>query len=327
MSIDTSRLENLRSSGGKRIARCPACAELGADKTGNHLFIADDGRFGCIAFAGPTGDTHRKRIRELTGETTTVDANFTITAKPCHLPGARPRSVMNVSPAIPLLRPLSTDELDQVACARGWHRRVGLIMLAERGLLWHGMVWDHDREWPAWIITDSNRHNAQARRLDGKLWEGIDAKAKTLRGCDTSWPIGASEIGEHRFVVLCEGQPDFCAALQVAWWDDIDVAPVCMTGAGNSIRPDALPRFAGKHVRIAVHDDKAGRTAGERWAKALYSAGAALVDSINFAGLTKADGQPVKDLADFATMLDPESPPSFSVLAEMEPLQPKISRV
>jgi hypothetical protein len=122
-------------------------------------------------------------------------------------------------------------------------------------------------------------------------------------------------------VVLCEGQPDFCAALLVAWFEGLPVnlvAPLCVTGAGNSIHADALPHFAGKHIRLAVHDDDAGRKAGERWAGQLYRAGAERVDSFDFAGLTKNDGQPVKDLADFATLLDHANPPAVRVLAGLD---------
>jgi hypothetical protein len=75
--------------------------------------------------------------------------------------------------------------------------------------------------------------------------------------------------------------------------------------------------FAGKRVRIAVHSDNQGREAGERWARQLYAAGATRIDGFHFDGLTKLDGQPVEDLADFATLLDPESPPATHVLADL----------
>ncbi len=193
----------------------------------------------------------------------------------------------------------------QIAFLRGWQYFAGLQLLADRGLLWYAEVFDAGRKWPAWVITDSTRVNAQARRLDGKVWEGIGgAKAKTLPGSVPSWPIGAAEIGNHRSVVLCEGQPDFAAALLVAWWEDTDVAPVCMTGAGNSILPDALSRFTGKHVRIAVHDDDAGRAAGTKWAIQLDSAGVESLDWYDFGGMTRRDNLPVKDLSDYATLLD-----------------------
>jgi hypothetical protein len=306
--LDLAKLENVRHRGGKIEARCPACAEQGADRTGNHLFIADDGKFGCILFSGPAGDDHRKRIFALVG-----DGEATAQARPVLIAPKKPKP--KASPIIPPLRPLNCTEMTTIAHLRGWSAFAGLQMLTDRGLLWYGDVPDDGRTWPAWVITDASHRNAQARRLDGGLWHGIgDAKAKTLPGCDPSWSIGCPEIGDHALVLLCEGQPDFCAALLVAWWEGVSVAPVCMTGAGNSIHADALPHFAGTHIRIAVHADEAGRKAGERWATQLYSAGAERVDSFNFAGLAKADGQPVKDLADFATLLDPENPPAVQVL-------------
>jgi hypothetical protein len=53
--------------GGKTVARCPACAEAGGDRKGEHLFLKADGRFGCVQFPGADGEAHRKRIFELAG--------------------------------------------------------------------------------------------------------------------------------------------------------------------------------------------------------------------------------------------------------------------
>jgi hypothetical protein len=316
--LDLAKLEHVRQRGPKVEARCPACAEQGADRTGNHLFIADDGAgpFGCIMFPGPAGDDHRKRIFALAG-----DGEATAKARP--VPFVRPSPKPKASPIIPPLRPLTCTEMAAIARLRGWSAFAGLQMLTDRGLFWYGEVLDDGRTWPAWIITDASRRNAQARRLDGGLWHGIgDAKAKTLPNCDPSWPIGCTEIGDRALVLLCEGQPDFCAALLVAWWEGVNVAPVCMTGAGNSIHADALSYFAGKHVRIATHDDDAGRAAGVKWATQLYTAGAERVDRFNFAGLVMANGKPVNDLADFATLLDPENPPAVRVLADLANFHP-----
>ncbi len=312
MSLDLDRLDKPRCRGGKLIARCPACAEMGADKSCEHLFIADDGRgpFGCIAFAGASGEAHRKRIWELVG------INGTAKARP--VPLARPKPTAKALPALPPLRPLTVQEMAAVAHLRGWPSFAGLELLTQRGLLWQGSAYDDGNTWPSWIITDSKRRNAQARRLDGKVWAGIGgAKAKTLPGCDPSWPIGCAEIGDRHLVILCEGQPDFAAALLVAWWEGVDVAPVCVTGAGNSINTDALPLFAGKHVLIAVHTDNQGREAGKRWADQLWRAGAACVDGFDFSELEQRDGQPVKDLADFAKVLDLEDLPVPRVLRDM----------
>ncbi len=70
MSLEVSRLENVRVRGGKTIARCPACAEAGRDQKGEHLIINSDGRFGCVVYPGDLADAkeHRKRIFALCGD-------------------------------------------------------------------------------------------------------------------------------------------------------------------------------------------------------------------------------------------------------------------
>jgi hypothetical protein len=66
MSLDVARLEKVRElAGGLVQARCPACAEDGHDRTGEHLRIYPDGRFGCCVH--PKDGEHRKRIWALAG--------------------------------------------------------------------------------------------------------------------------------------------------------------------------------------------------------------------------------------------------------------------
>src|SRR5262249_38664639 len=45
---------------------CPACAEVGQDRKGEHLRISHDGKFGCCVFPGER--KHRSRIFALAGE-------------------------------------------------------------------------------------------------------------------------------------------------------------------------------------------------------------------------------------------------------------------
>jgi hypothetical protein len=66
MSLDVAKLEKVRElAGGIVKARCPACAEGGNDRTGEHLWIYPDGRFGCCVH--PKDSEHRKRIWALAG--------------------------------------------------------------------------------------------------------------------------------------------------------------------------------------------------------------------------------------------------------------------
>jgi hypothetical protein len=69
MSLDLTKLEKIRSHGEKITARCPAYAENGGDRTGNHLIVQPDGRFGCVVCPGVTSEArrHRSRIFALCG--------------------------------------------------------------------------------------------------------------------------------------------------------------------------------------------------------------------------------------------------------------------
>lgn len=67
MALDLNKLENVHQSGSKTLARCPACKKDGLDESGNHLFIRQDGKFGCVVNPGAQGTAHRKRIFALVG--------------------------------------------------------------------------------------------------------------------------------------------------------------------------------------------------------------------------------------------------------------------
>ena len=67
MSLDRTKLQKVRELGnGGWQAQCPACAESGQDRKGEHLRISSEGKFGCCVFAGD--HEHRKRIFALAGD-------------------------------------------------------------------------------------------------------------------------------------------------------------------------------------------------------------------------------------------------------------------
>jgi hypothetical protein len=173
-------------------------------------------------------------------------------------------------------------------------RAVGLL----RFTTWHGR--------PAWIITDKDRLNAQARRMDGQPWDSIKAKAQTLPGSWASWPLGIRTGSSHETLLLVEGGADLLAAVhfiqrasaETLYW------PVAMLGASQRIHPDALNIFAGKRVRIYPHTDQPGLDAAERWTAQLERVGAT-VDAFSFTGLRKLDGSLVGDLND-VTQIHPD---------------------
>jgi CHC2 zinc finger len=220
------------------------------------------------------------------------------------------RAEAKPKPVFPDFRTGTAADLKHLASLRNIGRE-GLEFASARGLLWFAML----KDCPAWIVTDSARVNAQARRMDGQGWNHLpdSPKAWTLPGAWASWPIGITETQPFPAIPLCEGGPDFLSAHYLALWEqasnhttrDVQCSPVAMLGASHRIHADALPLFTGKRVRIFGHDDEAGRGAVERWAAQLASVGAD-VDAFSFAGLRQADTKPVNDLND-SLLMDVES--------------------
>jgi hypothetical protein len=87
MSLDVAKLEKVRElAGGFVQARCPACAEGGADKTGEHLRIYSDGKFGCCVH--PKDTEHRKRIWALAGRKLRLSPAESVSMRLKHSGGA-----------------------------------------------------------------------------------------------------------------------------------------------------------------------------------------------------------------------------------------------
>lgn len=208
--------------------------------------------------------------------------------RPAATPHARPKPVFPTferGDDADLHRLAELRKVSFAACflARG----VGLLCFAK---------W---KDKPAWIVTDNEGLNAQARRMDGGKWEAIDAKAQTLPGAWAGWPLGMKTGAPYPAFLLCEGGPDLLAALHFihAAGAECSHFAVAMLGAKQRIHEDALPLLARKRVRIMAHEDEAGLEGAKRWARQLEAVGAE-VDCFSFAGLRKADGSPVTDLND-----------------------------
>jgi CHC2 zinc finger len=236
-----------------------------------------------------TGLSHEvacKRFVELAGGAASP-SSLAKTARPAD-------SQARQKPILPDIRRGTKTELAALAKLRAVDL-AACILADSVGLLRFG-TW---KDQPAWIVTDDERLNAQARRLDGEQWESIGAKAQTLPGSWASWPLGIRTGADYPAFMLCEGAGDLLAALHFIHLAgrEADCFPVAILGASHRIHADALPLFAGTHVRIYTHADKSGREAAERWAAQLASV-CAEVDCADFAGLRKADGSHIKDLND-----------------------------
>jgi hypothetical protein len=172
-----------------------------------------------------------------------------------------------------------------------------------------------------WFVTDDHCLGAEARRMDGLLFPVFKGKGKDLperkghfvkfiqERTAKSWPFGLfpkhSNPALFRRLLLVEGGPDllagfhFAERLKALTW-----LPVAMLGRSCRIEAEALKLFAGRHVRIVPHRDPdgGGFEAAERWAGQLREAGATVDFFILTEGLHRRDGQPAKDLCDFANL-------------------------
>ncbi len=235
-----------------------------------------------------------RRLLELAGDDGVAATDFSQRSLPPSKPVKPRRLLMPVG-----MHRGSRAELRAVADRRGLSL-TGVALASRHGLLWFASP----RGCLSWIVTDAARMNAQARCLDGSLWEHIgDKKAWTLPGSRAPWPIGAREADPFPFVVLVEGAPDLLAACHfiVAEGREQDVAPVAMLGATNHIPEDALLFLANKRVRIFPHTDKPGRDAAVRWTEQLERVGCT-VDAFDFTGLRCRGGGEVSDLNDLANV-------------------------
>ena len=217
---------------------------------------------------------------------------------------APPTQPARAKPALPAMDDGCDEELRALAKARNisyaaawWARSVGLLRFATLN--------SHR----AWVVTDDDRLNAQARQLDGGLWEHIGGKkAYTLPGSWASWPIGTCFAKAYPKVLVVEGGPDLLAALHfLRERDEPDACPVAMLGSSNNIHAGALQTFAGKICRIYTHADEQGEKAAGRWTEQLLRAGAAHVDGFSFRGLRTTTGSQIKDLNDATQIHDDEA--------------------
>jgi hypothetical protein len=203
----------------------------------------------------------------------------------------------------PIDRP-SQPEIRQISTIRAIPARA-LELAVRRQHLW--AYWDRWDKARAWLLTDSARKSAVARRLDGLPWQAPwakGAKSKTLKGSWGKWPIGLPEAASYPAVAIMEGAPNFLALLEFAIEAGVSdyVAPIAMAGATMPIPESQLPRLRGKRIRIFIDDDEAGLCAAKRWLVSLNEI--ADVDAYVCGGFRRIGGGMVKDLNDML-LIDP----------------------
>ncbi len=208
----------------------------------------------------------------------------------------------------------TVNELIRVATLR--HLNPEAIALASgMGVLRFGTVCG----FPCWIVTDTSRRVAEARRMDGGFFPEIGSlgkrKAHTLLGSKKTWPVGLKPVHSlpnlFRKIALAEGGPDLLAVfhflLEEGEWGTL---PVAILGKNCSISLAALPEFQDREVKIFPHvdPDGGGMVAARKWADALAGAGVTRVSIFNIQGLRQRDGKPAEDLNDCTLLCAADQP-------------------
>jgi hypothetical protein len=318
MSLDTSLLINPRLVGDKLISQCPACAEDGGDKSGEHLCVFDEGKgaFSCIAHQ--SDHLHRQRIFAIAGSKVPRGAKRRLMPRRPPRRNPAPRYLTNTE--IPALCVPTDGQLEAIARQRGWDVGVALVPLrtiASRGLLWVGSLHGED----CWIVTDSCHFNWRARRMDGGAWKTRNGAPKSItKGKQLSgWPVGTDTVGRHQypFVALCEGEVDLLASAVIAYAEGRDLSKigfVAMLGAVAKIDPAALKEFAGKTVLVMRQNDvehQKSAKVSQQWCLQLHEGGARKLGEARFDKISLPAGAICKDAGDYAKSLNGPTVPRF----------------
>lgn len=269
------RLNNLPGTPGKT-CHCPWRKD---DKPSFSVYVGKEGhdRFydhatgmkgDCIDFYAMCHDimvpAAIEKLLLLTGEAEQTKPTFNATAKAVYKPptGLREPTDEEVF-TLALLRGLDAAAFDLA-------RRLGTLVVG---------MHPRSRE-EMWFITDQSGHGSEGRRFNGYPCRASNKKSAALPGTDKSWPYGLLTHNEAlnacQNIMLCEGGPDYYAAIALAVLADFTppFLPVTMLGANCSIGEEAGKLFKDKRVVIVPHNDQEGEKGTEKWVDQLSEFGA-----------------------------------------------------
>lgn len=217
--LDTSRLEKIKTSNGKTIARCPACAEAGEDRDGKHLAIFPDGRFACVTHPGEKD--HRRRIFELAGVPDDPPPAQ-------HTASSAPKKPAEIVPWPEACERLAKDEsaLERLAKWRGWTADFS------RELARAGVIGLHEGR-PCFPVHDlsgavTGRH-VFAWEANGRPWY--------VNGRNVPLVIGVASLVGVKVCHIAESQWDVLALLFARGWHGEALDKPFIATRGTSINP------------------------------------------------------------------------------------------
>ena len=279
MKLILDRLERPKERGGRIIARCPACAELGKDTAADNLIIFENGVFACAVYQGDS--EHSKRILQLAGDKTQTRREFSASVKrsasavrpapPCEepLPALTPRQVQIMRRSIDRLG--RDDALcARIAAKRGWKPETIRHAAQDMSMGWitfDGDMQPPDADCPPSALCFLYRAGVKVRYLgpDGKKAirflksEGLNHKS-----------LWRSELitPATKTVWLTEGEPDALRLIDMGVGEAAGNSEVvcALPDASYALRRDEMDLLHGREVIFVPDTDAAGRKAQQRLA-------------------------------------------------------------
>ena len=240
MNLDTTRLNKLKRIGDGYQAQCPACwTDYGQDKSGNHLRIFPDGKYGCAMYQGD--HEHRSRIWEL-----------------CGLP-------LDQRPVPQFVRREEPQYVNCTELVRKWGEMtdwdgirkhadsLGVAPLALRCL---GTVWSGEH----WATPMKDKFGS----ICGIQFRYQDGFKQTLKNCRVGYFI--PECPPQRLAIVTEGASDCAAALTLGLYavGRYNCAQNG-TGLGQYLRSRGV-----RDVVVCADNDQAGIAGAEKLAGELH---------------------------------------------------------
>ncbi|MDI1313513.1 toprim domain-containing protein [Prosthecobacter sp.] len=283
MKIDLQKLDRLRERGGKLIARCPACHEIGSDTAGDNLAIFDNGNFACAAYQQDR--EHSKRILELVGLPQQRQADCQPSFAPSHsLPRPKPQETplprptpRQVSMVHTLARTLadSVQRCHELAAARQWKDLTVRNAALDLCLGWARFgpaLKKPDVVCPDEALCFLYPAGVKVRfptSGSGKNFRWLKGEGMNVQSL---WRLDAI-TDETAIVWITEGEPDALRLMDLGIGEDRSTheAVCALPSASYQLSMQELDRLRCRQIIFCPDNDAAGQQATARLAKSLQS--------------------------------------------------------
>lgn len=271
LKLILERLEKPKERGGKIIARCPACAEIGKDTACDNLAIFENGNFACAVYQGDA--EHSKRILQLAGDKSQTKREFTAPVyrptppREPPLPPLTPRQVQVMLHCIECLG--KSDQLCAgIAAKRGWKPETVRRAAQDMSMGW--ITFDSKVRRPDAACPDSAPCFIYRAGLKVRFM-GPDGK-KTFRFLKSEGlnhkSLWRSELitQDTKTVWITEGEPDALRLMELGIGEiSGNTEVVCaLPDAGYTIRRDEIDLLRGREIVFVPDTDPAGTEAVQR---------------------------------------------------------------